>query len=76
MEIWDDLITCLDDKYITEEKFKEGIALIEHAIKVLNGYLSYLEKAKANTISNIVKEPAETYGNSSDFFDDSNNSIT
>jgi len=46
MEIWDDLITCKDEKYFSEEKFNQGVSLIKYAIKVLNGYIAYLEKAK------------------------------
>ncbi len=60
-EIWDDLITCLDEKYIPEEKFKEGVNLIQYAIKVLNGYIYYLEKAKSSQAQSITKDPSETY---------------
>ncbi len=60
-EIWDDLITCLDEKYISEEKFNEGVKLIQNAIKVLNGYIYYLEKAKGNNIQSITKEQTESY---------------
>ncbi|HRH03993.1 MAG TPA: four helix bundle protein [Bacteroidia bacterium] len=60
-EIWDDLITCLDEKYISEEKFNEGVKLIQNAIKVLNGYIYYLEKAKGNNIQSITKDPTESY---------------
>lgn len=60
-ELWDDLITCKDEKYISEETFNEGIKLIANGIKLLNGYIAYLEKAKAST-STLAKEPEEQYG--------------
>lgn len=62
-EIWDDLITCHDEKYNTEEKFNEGVIIIEHTIKVLNGYISYLEKARKQYI-NTVNEGEEIYNTS------------
>lgn len=65
-EVWDDLITCLDEKYISDEKFKEGIAHVQHGIKVLNGYILYLEKAKNKHKPGITKEPEELYQNDSD----------
>ena len=45
-EIWDDIITCTDEKYITEEECSKGTVLTETAIKILNGYIAYLERAK------------------------------
>src|SRR5437773_11315591 len=33
-EIWDDLITCFDEKYISDEKFKEGVSLVENTLKI------------------------------------------
>lgn len=53
MELIDDLITCLDEKYLSETRFMEGKALILKAIKILNGYIAYLERAKANTSKNV-----------------------
>jgi four helix bundle protein len=34
-EILDDLITSLDEKYITVEKYNEGLTLIQNGIKIL-----------------------------------------
>jgi four helix bundle protein len=45
-EIIDDVITMFEEKYITEEEYKEGRNKIEHAIKVLNGYIHYLQIRK------------------------------
>ncbi len=61
MELIDDLITCLDEKYISETRFIEGKALILKAIKILNGYIAYLERAKANNTSKNVSEPESIY---------------
>jgi len=49
-ELWDDLITCLDDKYISNQEYVEGIGLIQKGIRILNGYIKYLETAKAREI--------------------------
>ena len=43
-EIQDDFITCFDDGYISKEKLNEGMALVEEAIKSVNGFLNYLKK--------------------------------
>lgn len=60
-ELIDDLITCLDEKYISEACFMEGKALVLKAIKILNGYIAYLERAKANNTSKNVSEPEIIY---------------
>jgi four helix bundle protein len=67
-ELWDDLITCVDEKYISQDKFNEGVTLITHAIKILNGYISYLENAK-NILPASMKEPEENYGLTASFPD-------
>jgi four helix bundle protein len=46
-EIIDDAITIFEEKYITEEEYKTGRAKIAHAIKVVNGYIHYLETRKS-----------------------------
>ena len=61
-EIWDDFITCFDDKYITKEKYEEGEQLVKQSIKIINGYILYLEKAKNMQDKNITSEPDEYYG--------------
>jgi four helix bundle protein len=53
MELIDHLTVALDEKYITIEEFNHLREKMLHNIKVLNGYLSYLKKAKENiTITN------------------------
>jgi four helix bundle protein len=45
-ELIDQLITSLDDGYITEEDCSAGRELIRHAIALLNGYINYLIRCK------------------------------
>lgn len=45
-ELIDQLITSLDECYISQEKYQEGRTKIETALKLLNGYINYLEKQK------------------------------
>ena len=45
-ELADQLITSLDEEYITKDDYKMGRELIERAITLLNGYIRYLGKAK------------------------------
>ena len=47
-ELKDHLLSCFDLSYITKNLFDEGIALIESARKLLNGYINYtLDQIKA-----------------------------
>jgi four helix bundle protein len=43
-ELLDDFITCKDDGYISEEDLLLSRRNITRAIKVLNGYISYLKR--------------------------------
>jgi four helix bundle protein len=45
-EIWDDLITCLEEGYITKEIYDEFEAQLNKSIGILNGYLNYLISLK------------------------------
>lgn len=45
-ELIDHLIVALDEEYISEEQFNQHKSNILHCIKLLNGYISYLKKAK------------------------------
>lgn len=45
-EIIDDTITLFEERYITEEEYKDGRNKIDLAIKILNGYIHYLQKQK------------------------------
>lgn len=42
-EVIDDVITAFEERYITEDEYKEGRKLIDRAIKLLNGYINYLK---------------------------------
>ena len=45
-ELIDHIIICLDEKYISEQKYSELKFNIYNIIKILNGYISYLKKQK------------------------------
>ena len=51
-EIWDDLITCLDEGYIQKEQLEKATTLIEEAIRTLNGYIVYMERNKVKLTAN------------------------
>jgi len=48
-ETMEHLSTAFDEKLITEEDLKEGDEKCETCFKLLNGYISWLDKSKANT---------------------------
>ncbi len=48
-ETQDHLITCLDNEYITKEKYDAVWAIYEDAIRVLDGYIRYLKKQQSNS---------------------------
>ena len=43
-ETQDHLVTCLDNDYITKEKYDSVWAISEDAVRVLDGYIRYLKK--------------------------------
>ncbi|MEI7803101.1 MAG: four helix bundle protein [Bacteroidota bacterium] len=45
-ELIDQLITALDDKYISNDEYEKGRELINKAIALINGFINYLERAK------------------------------
>ena len=47
-EIIDDAITMMEENYISEDEYNDGRAKIAQAIKILNGYINYLQKQKDN----------------------------
>ena len=47
-ELSDQLITSKDDGYINFEEYEKGRSLISKALPLLNGYISYLNRQKAN----------------------------
>jgi len=58
-EVLDHLITAHDEDIISVELFQKGRELVNHAVKLINGYMSYLKRAGANT---TVKEKLPPYG--------------
>ena len=58
-ELIDHLITALDEGYITASELKAFKNEIEQCLIVLNGFINYLLKAKAQ---NKVNEPDIEYG--------------
>lgn len=45
-ELIDQLITSIDDGYITQQDYSEGRVLISNAVGLLNGYINYLVRCK------------------------------
>ena len=50
-ETMEHLSTANDEKYITEEELKTGEQKCELVFKLINGYISYLDKSKTKKIS-------------------------
>jgi len=48
-ELVDQLITSLDEGYITRTQYEAGRKIIEHAIRLLNGYIRYLNNQRKGT---------------------------
>lgn len=44
-EVFDHLITAHDEKLVPASTITEGENLVEHAARLLNGYISYLHRA-------------------------------
>ena len=51
-ETQDHLITCVDNSYISKEKYDVVYKISEDAIKVLDGYIRYLNKQKSEKNKN------------------------
>jgi len=47
-EIQDHLITCLDNQYIKKMEYDAVFILSQNAIKVLDGYIRYLQRQQKN----------------------------
>ncbi len=50
-ELKDQLICSLDEGFISIEKYKNGIELVNKAMALLNGYINYLNRTKQATNS-------------------------
>ena len=49
-ELKDDLIIALDENYLSQTEFEEGVQKFEKCVSLLNGYINYLVKAENNKI--------------------------
>ena len=58
-ETMEQLTTAFDEKYITEEDLKTGEDKCELIFKLINGYISYLDKSK-----NQIQQPSNPIPNS------------
>ena len=47
-ELKDDLIIALDEEYIIQNEYEEGVQKFEKSVQLLNGYINYLVKAENN----------------------------
>lgn len=48
-ELLNDIITAYDEEYINVDKLKELREDVDNCHRLLNGYISYLKKAKSNS---------------------------
>ena len=71
-ETQDHLTAAYDEEYISADQLKEYWALTEEAVRVINGYINYLETISG---SNRVSEPVEEYGTTSPIFADISNDL-
>jgi len=51
-ELIDQLITSLDEGYITQEEYERGREMISKALHILNGYIKYLSSQRYRITNN------------------------
>ena len=61
-ELIDHLTVALDSEYIDDKIFNEVYERIGRCLKLLNGYINYLIKAKEKSSGNQVSESETYYG--------------
>ncbi len=61
-ELIDHLTVALESEYITDQQYRDLEQKAIKCIQILNGYINYLIKAKANHSTNEIAEPEEYYG--------------
>ncbi|MFZ4549433.1 MAG: four helix bundle protein, partial [Bacteroidales bacterium] len=61
-ELIDHLTVALDSEYIDVKIFNDVYERIGRCLKLLNGYINYLIKAKEKSSGNQVSEPEAYYG--------------
>ena len=57
-EVLDHMITALDEEMISSELLEKGRELVEQSVRLLNGYISYLQHASKGS---SVREEAGDY---------------
>ena len=67
-ETMDHLSLAFDEGFISKEELKANWAMVEEAIRVMNGYLRYL--SKVGSPANTAAEPQELYGTDEDIYTD------
>lgn len=67
-ETLDHLSLAYDEEFISQEELKTHWAMVDEAIRVVNGYLRYLSKVESP--SNTASEPQELYGTDEDIYTD------
>ncbi len=60
-ETQDHLTTAFDEEFISAQELKQHWALAEEALRVINGYINYLQKMTDN---NSVSDPHVDYSTS------------
>lgn len=48
-ELLDDLITSVDENWVNQEDYQKGRDLISTALKLLNGYINYLNRQTSHS---------------------------
>jgi len=59
-EVLDHLITAQDEALINPESFSRGEKLVEQAVRLLNGYIHYLQNS--SRASSAVRESSPVWG--------------
>ena len=67
-ETMDHLSLAFDEEFISKEELKLHWALVDEAIRIVNGYLRYLSKFESP--NNTASEPQEAYGTEEDVYTD------
>ena len=52
-ELVEQLITSLDEEYISQEDYDQGRGLISKALALLNGYINYLSRQKKRSSNSV-----------------------
>lgn len=56
-EVLDHLITADEEGYLSEDQLARGREVVNTAVKILNGYITYLQKSARNPSSSDTPSP-------------------